>query len=111
MYRGFLAAMGAFFGRLRFWDTSKVYADPHLNDPYHHSRSRLGTKVNRRGKTRTAIPCVPGTITYHDKLVKHFGRRRAEGYRVAIQRGHLNCLPTEKDFRNNPPWGFVKPQV
>jgi len=54
------------------------------------------------------LPCEPGTIEYHDKLVRHFGRRRAEGYRHCIQRGMHSALPTAQDFDDNVPWGFLK---
>ena len=57
---------------------------------------------------RKVPACEPGSIHYHDKLVKHFGARKAEGYRQCYQRGFLNLLPTEQDFIDNPPWKFLK---
>ena len=64
-------------------------------------------KFVRKAKPKSRIPCDPGTITYHDKLVKHFGARKALGYRYAIQSGY-QCLPTEQDLADNPPWAFLK---
>ena len=51
-------------------------------------------------------PCQPGTITYHDKLVRHFGRRQANRYGKLIRAGELDALPTAEDFAANPPWRF-----
>lgn len=55
--------------------------DPILEDPYKKHRSRKGTRVNRVGKRRLRKPpCVPGTMTHFDYIVKKFGydRRRAD---------------------------------
>jgi hypothetical protein len=73
-------------------------------------RYRMG-KYERETKPSVAPPCRPGTITYHDKLVRHFGRRKAEGYRHCIQRNMHSALPTEEDFDRTVPWGFLKPHV
>ena len=90
------------------------YADPMFQDPRYRRKKRAlnhfssGRFVVERIKRDAVPPCEPGTITYHDKLVRHFGRRRAAGYRQCIQRGFLNLLPTEQDFADNPPWAFLK---
>lgn len=92
------------------------YADPAFKDargiPQRKKKRTHGTGSGRwrptRVTVRRALPCEPGTIQYHDKLVAHFGRRRAEGYRQCIQRKFLNLLPTEQDFADNPPWAFLK---
>jgi hypothetical protein len=79
---------------------------PHSKKP----RARRGRKndqrpVMRRGNL-VAPKCDPGTITYHDKLVRHFGRRQADKYGRILNAGQLDLLPTEEDFANNPPWAF-----
>lgn len=91
---------------------TRHYADPAFRDPRLRKKKRAYGHAQQgrwRGKelVRRLPPCAPGTITYHDKLVRHFGRRRAEGYRIAIQLCHLSCLPSARDFRNNPPWAFL----
>lgn len=103
--RKFMTAVGKALGRLKFWGGARTYPNPILRDPYANKRTRKS-----RGKARVApqLQCEPGTVVYHDKLVSHFGRQKAEGYRIAIQRGHLNLLPTEQDFIDNPPWAFLK---
>lgn len=57
------------------------------------------------------LPCDPGTITYHDRLVRHFGRKKADAYGRLIQSGDLDQLPTEEDFRSQMPFGWVKPHL
>lgn len=112
MFRGFIATMAEFLSQLKFWGGgSKYYADPLLRDPYSRPRSRKGTKYRGKVRVRPTLPCEPGTLRFHDKLVAHFGRRRAEGYRQCIQRKFLNLLPTEQDFADNPPWEFLKGQA
>jgi len=61
-----------------------------------------------KAKPKRALPCEPGTITYHDKLVRHFGRRKADGYGECIQRRMMSALPTEQDFDAAVPWAFLK---
>jgi len=64
-------------------------------------------QIQRYGKPRHGYPkCEPGTIAYHDKLVRHFGRRMADWYGECIQRKKLELLPTKRDFANNPPWAW-----
>ncbi len=107
MFRGMIAAIGAFFSGLNPWRArGKYYADPLLRDPY--TRSRKGSRQPGKAKAKRVLPCDPGDIRYHDKLVKHFGRRRADGYSQCIQRKFLNLLPTEQDFADNPPWAFLQ---
>ena len=53
------------------------------------------------------MSCDPGTIRYHDRLVRHFGRRRADEYDKLIQAGDLHLLPTEEDFQNTKPFNWV----
>ncbi len=93
------------------------YPDPVLRDSRgipQRKKKRAHGHVSRGRFRRTrelslkAPPCIPGTITYHDKLVRHFGRRKAEGYGMAIQLGHLSCLPSAQDFADNLPWAFLK---
>lgn len=88
------------------FDDPVISRMPHTA-PVRSRRFRRG-KLRFRDVTKPTMACDPGTIVYHDKLVKHFGRRKAEGYRIARQLGHMSCLPTEQDFINNPPWAFLK---
>ena len=82
VFRGIIAAAAMLFARFR---ANKVrtnhYPDPITRDPYARPRSHTSTKRNshRQGPPRLGRPpCDPGTITYHDKLVRHFGRREAD---------------------------------
>ena len=91
-FRGFMAAIAAFAGKFKWWGP-RTYADPHFNDDHHHQRSRAGTKVNnkrgRKNDDRPMIrrgnlgppPCEPGSISYHDMLVRKLGRFRADEFR------------------------------
>lgn len=89
------------------------YADPAFRDPRTRKKKRAsgvgsGRFTVERIKRFGVPPCRPGTITYQNKLVRHFGSRRAEGYRQCIIRGFLNRLPTEQDFADNPPWAYLQ---
>ncbi len=54
----------------------------------------MATKQRNVGRPRLGRPpCEPGTITYHDKLVRHFGRRKADEIGQRIQRGDVDNLP------------------
>jgi hypothetical protein len=100
------------FKRLVGRPVTSHYKDPVLRDPRDRQKKRgSGSGGLNKGLQSTALlrpASAPGTIGYHDKLVRHFGRRMAEGYRIAIQRGHMNCLPSEQDFSEHPPWAFLK---
>lgn len=110
-----IAAMFAGLGwasRLPQGPITKHYADPSLSDP----RKRRKKRGSGSGSRRFAVerikrfgvpPCRPGTITYHDKLVSHFGRRQADKYGRCIQAKQLDLLPTAADFAANPPWAFL----
>ena len=89
------------------------YPDPVLRDRRRvptrkksHSRGRHKRRVKEAA--HRALPCEPGTIVYFDKLVRHFGRRRADGYHECLQRKMMHALPTEQDFADNPPWAHLK---
>lgn len=69
----------------------------------------------RRGRGRVRLrrrhqpmPCHPGTITFHDLLVRKFGRRRADQYGRLIQEGRLDLLPSAQELADTPDWAFVK---
>ena len=66
-----------------------------MPDPVFAPRSIGRLKpVNRQGSPRLGRPpCDPGTITYHDKLVRHFGRREADRIGRAYRAAELKELP------------------
>ncbi len=92
------------------------YPDPVFKDsrgiPTRRKKRAHGVSSGRftveRIKRSRAPRCEPGTITYHDKLVAHFGRRRADGYREGIQRKMMSALPSAQDFADNPPWAWLR---
>lgn len=94
-FRGFIAVVSGLFTRFDLWRKGiKQYDDPHLNDPHHHQRSKASTRINNKGRKRYAYPpCHPGTIAYHDKLVRHFGRREADKIGRAYLAGDVDALP------------------
>lgn len=113
MFRRMMTAVAMAIG----FPITHHYADPVFKDQRgipqrrkkrahgHVSKGRWSpTKVT----VRRALPCEPGTIRYHDKLVAHFGRRRADGYHECIQRKMMSALPSEQEFADNPPWAFLK---
>ncbi len=95
------------------------YPDPVFQDPKlrrkkralnHFSRGRFTVE---RIKRDAVPPCDPGTITYHDMLVRHFGARFANDFRrrfIASVSGSLPrpelVLPTKQEFSDNPPWAW-----
>jgi len=81
----------------------RSHPDPMLRAPEKRTRSRRSKPTVRR---RT-LSCEPGTIVYHDKLVKHFGSRQARKYGRIIQAGQMDLLPTEQEFQDNPPWAYL----
>ena len=89
---------------------TRSYPDP-VQMP-HTSPSRPRFRAIQLDNVRNKLPsCDPGTIRYHDRLVAHFGCQRAEAYGRDIQAGDLHLLPTEEDFRNTMPFGWVRPQL
>ena len=97
------------FKRLLGRPVTTHYKDPVITDP-RDRRKKRGSSHSKAVTSSTASSlrvCVPGTIQYHDKLVKHFGRRQAEKYRRLIQSNCLDQLPSDEDFAANPPWAFL----
>jgi hypothetical protein len=91
--------------------TKNKYETPQLQDPRDRAKKRGSGQRSSRRATRSigssAPACRPGTITYHDKLVRHFGRRKADklGRMMRLQ---PDLVVTEQDFLDNPPWAFLK---
>ncbi len=100
-FRHVLATIAGFIGSLRWWGKTSSYSDPSLSDPYHRKHSRGGTKLNRKGRKRLQMPpCIPGTITYFDWLVRELGydRRLADGYMYAYHNGYKVNMPLPTDL-------------
>ncbi len=98
IFRGIIAAVTRAFTSLKYKLTGRL-PTPILQDPYHRPRTRVGTTKKMTGTKRYGYPpCVPGTITYHDKLVRHFGRRYADKIGWLIRQGRLDLLPSDADF-------------
>lgn len=100
-FRHVLATIAGFLGSLKWWGKTSSYNDPSLRDPYHRQRSRAGTKSKRKGQKRLQVPpCIPGTITYRDWLVKELGydRRLADGYMFAFLNGYKVKMPMPSDL-------------
>lgn len=89
---------------------TREYADPVLAMPHTHNKARFRFKQLRN--VRNKIPsCDPGTISYHDRLTRHFGHKKALEYGRLIQSGKTHLLPTDEDFLNAKPFGWVKPHL
>jgi len=98
-FRRAVAAVARIISRVkaRFFGGRAV--NPMLRDPYTRQRTHIGTTANRVGSKRYSNPpCVPGTIVYHDMLVRHFGRRYADKIGGLIRQGRLDLLPSGDDF-------------
>ena len=105
-FRGFVNKVRRTFG------LSRKYADPVFQDPRDRKKKRAHGHAQRarwrvKESVRKGLPSDPGTITYHDKLVRHFGRRRADAIGRLIQQRKMDQLPSEQDFIDNPPWAFL----
>jgi hypothetical protein len=79
---------------------------PHSKKP----RARRGRKHDVRPMIRRGHLCAPlceiGTIAYHDKLVKHFGARKARKlHRMAMLQPEL---VKDLDFSAHPPWAHLR---
>lgn len=95
-FRGLIVAVSgliAGFGLQK--SEANHYPDPILKDPYKKPRRRKGTRfAGKPGKPRYGYPpCHPGTIAYHDKLVRHFGRREADRIGREYRAGNADILP------------------
>lgn len=70
-----------------------------LPDPVFNSDHEPARVVRRlRGEPKKRLrrpPCTPGTITYHDWLVRELGydRRLADGYQYAYLNGYTVKMP------------------
>lgn len=94
------------------------YSDPEFQDPRTRKKKRAhgvgsGRFTTQSRKLSAVPPCDPGTITYHDMLVRHFGHRFANDFRrrfIASVSGSLPrselVLPTKQEFSDNPPWAW-----
>ena len=98
IFRGIQKAVAGLFSK------TKHYPDPVFREL--RDRPEGKRKFEREAKPTVAPPCDPGTITYHDKLVRHFGRRRADGYNECIQRKMMSALPTPEEFDAAVPWAW-----
>jgi len=100
------------FKRLVGRPVTHSYPDPVARVPKSRRRGvkRYGRKNDVRPMMRRGNlgppKCEPGTITYHDKLVRHFGAREALRYRRCLIAKQPELLPTPEDFRANPQWGW-----
>ena len=71
---------------------------------------RIRGHFRRKRRRHQPMPCHPGTITFHDLLVRKFGRKRADEYGRLIQQGRLELLPSAQEIADTPDWGFVRYQ-
>jgi len=105
VFRGFITAMAGFVYSIkeRVPIRATHYPDPVLSDPYKKLRR---SRVVGKPRIRRVLKCEPGTISYHDKLVRHFGRRQADKFGRLIQNKRLDLLPTAANFAESPEWAF-----
>lgn len=119
MFRLIIAAMaGAIWKPI---PKGKYYPDPAFVNAPDAPRRKKRTSGSGQARFRNArvrakrVPkCEPGSFRYHDKLVRHFGRRAAERYGRVISSRKLTAsqrqlqLPTDQDFADNPPWAYLQ---
>jgi hypothetical protein len=111
MKGGTIRRMANTFRGLVGLPTKNKYADPVLTDERDRTKKPQSAKRRSHKATRSTassvLPCERGTITYHDKLVRHFGRRKADklGRMMRLQ---PELVVTEEEFAANPPWAFLK---
>lgn len=113
------AIMGAVGATLGFGPRIHSYPDPVLGSP--ESRRPRRNRYRRKNDTRPMIkrgnlgppPCDPGTVTYHDKCVRYYGRKKADQFHRDFQ--HKNDLgvydrrdriPTAANFAAMTPWAW-----
>ena len=80
-------------------------------------KSNRGTGSGRfaveRIRRRRYPPCEPGTIAFHDKCVRYYGRKKADQIGRDIQhkdelgnRDRMDRIPTEANFAAMTPWAW-----
>lgn len=95
-YKNIKAAIMRVWHRLTGRRRESVHPNPLLRDPYQRER--------RRGKAKkrpVEMKLEPGTIRYHDWLVRELGydRRLADGYQYAYLNGYDVKMPKPGDLR------------
>ena len=88
--RGMFSRMMATMAMAIGMSVTHRYDDPSFYTPENRRRKKRGTgsgmgrqlKIGQKRRWHTMPRCKPGTITYHDKLVRHFGRRLGTGARA-----------------------------
>jgi hypothetical protein len=89
-------------------DPLPLRGDPALvKKPGRYRRRKNDTRPMMKRGNLGPPPCDPGTITYHDKLVRHFGARKARklGKMMRLQ---PDLVVTEEDFLAHPPWAHLR---
>lgn len=110
--KGIFRAILATFAGLMASPRAKHYPDPIIRSPENRRRKKRAHGVSsgrfrvERKKRRAYCNNGPGTIGYHDLLVRHFGRREADKYGRCIQAKQLDLLPTIEEFEANPIWAW-----
>ena len=64
---------------LNLFTRTRTYNDPVFDAPERSRRAPLVREIRRR---LNPPPCIPGTVTYRDRLVKHLGYDRREADRM-----------------------------
>ncbi len=91
------------------------YPDPIIGAPasdnFRHGNTRFRGQAGK--KRLSPPPCTPGTITFHDKCVRYYGRKRADLIGRNIQHKNdmgmhdrMDRVPTEADFAALKPWAW-----
>lgn len=95
----------------------------HYPDPVHHDpKLRPKKRAHGTGSGRFAVErmkrlgrpkCEPGTISFHDKCVRYYGRKKADQIARDLQhKDHLgnydrrDRVPTEANFKAMTPWAW-----
>ena len=63
-------------------------------------------KVGQKRRWRSPPPCIPGSITYFDMLVRKFGRRKADKYQRCLMAKQPDLLPTPELLVATPDWAW-----
>lgn len=81
IFRGIKKAVAGVFSK------TKHYPDPEFTTKKRYHKPKL------RVIKPPVLPCEPGTIAYHDMLVRKFGRVKAEMYRSLYISSKQNRTP------------------
>ena len=119
MKGGTIRRMANMFNKLMGRPTRNIYKDPVFADPRDRKKKRAsgvssGRFAIERKPRMARPPCEPGTITFHDKCVRYYGRKKADQIHSDWQhkdrlgnRDRLDRIPSLANFAAMRPWAWL----